>query len=436
MPLTRTRVAQLAWPIVLAQIATALTGVVDTAVMGRVGTKIDLAAVAMASVTFSFVYWGFGFLRMSTTGQTAQARGAEDDDEARAVLVRALMLGAALGVGLFLAYPLIRVVSVGLFQAEPAVEAGAVTYMDARIWGAPAALTGFGVMGWLIGTGRTRELLVLQVVLNGLNAGLDALFVGVLDLGPAGIGAGTAMAEWSALGLGVFLVRDGLGRSVGLFDRARLQAMFTANRDILVRTLALLFAFAWFTNAGATEGSAVLAGNQVLLQFIAVSAFVLDAFAFVVEKEAGEAVGARDELRLRRAMRVTTELAVVCGAAFALAFWLGGGAIIRAFVADPEARAVALAYLPYCAVVPLLGVPAWQLDGLFLGATRGPALRDAALASTFVYVPLDLVLRPAFGNTGVWIAFLATYVLRAGTLSLGLPGLLREVRLPGADTPR
>ncbi|MCA9566995.1 MAG: MATE family efflux transporter [Myxococcales bacterium] len=426
--LTRTRVLGLAWPIVLAQMATAFTGVVDTAVMGSVGTRDDLGAVALASVTFSFVYWGFGFLRMATTGLTAQAEGAGQVAESRAVLVRSLLVAGALGLGCMVMLPVIEAVALGLFQATEPVEALAGGYIRARIWGAPAALMGFGITGWLLGRGRTRELLLLQVVLNGVNAGLDSAFVGVLGHGPAGIGMGTAMAEWLALGLGLWLVRDGLTAPGPLWDRDRLVAMFTANRDILVRTLALLAGFAWFVNAGALVGPDALAGNQVLLQLVTVAAFVLDAFAFVAEKEAGEAVGAGDRARLARAIRMTSELALVSGAVFSLGFLVVGGPLIGRFVADVGAREAALAYLPFCAAVPLLGVPAFQLDGVFLGATRGRALRNAALVSTVVYIALDLALRSRFGNTGVWTAFLAMYVLRAGTLAIGLPALLSSVR--------
>lgn len=417
-------VLALAWPIVLAQIATALTGVVDTAVMGRTGTAVDLAAVALASVTFSFVYWGFGFLRMATTAQTAQAQGAGDAAEARAVLQRALLLGGGLGVVLLGLFPLIRAGALLGFQAEAAVEAEVAAYLVARIGGAPAALAGFAITGWLLGTGRTRALLVFQVVLNGINAALDATFVTVLDLGPRGIGMGTAIAEWAAVGVGLLLVRSGLRDAAPLFDRERLLSMFRANRDIMARTLALLLAFAWFLNSGALVGSEDLAGNQVLLQFIAVSAFVLDAFAFVAEKEVGEAIGASDRARLVRAMRVTTELALGFGVVFSLVFWLGGGPVIRWFVDDPGARAAALWHLPWCAVVPAIGVVAWQLDGFFLGATRGRALRNAAVVATALYIGLDLVLRPAWGNAGVWTAFVAMYALRALALAPGVPGLL------------
>jgi MATE family multidrug resistance protein len=179
-------------------------------------------------------------------------------------------------------------------------------------------------------------------------------------------------------------------------------------------------------NAGAGLGDAEAAGNQVLLQFIAVSAFVLDAFAFIAEKETGEAVGARDRARLDRAMRRTSELALGFGVLFSLGFLLLGGPVIRAFIADPAARAVALHFLPWCAAVPVLGVPAWQLDGIFLGATRGRALRNAAVVATALYIGLDLLLAD-LGNTGVWWAFLGMYLLRAAALLPGLPGLRRAV---------
>jgi len=422
----------LAWPVILAQAASALTGVVDTAAITRVGTAVDIAAVAIASVAFSFLYWGFGFLRMSTTGLTAQASGAGDDDAVRAVLLRALVIGGTIGCGLILAAPWLQAFMRSAFHGDPTAEEGARAYFVARIGGAPAALMGFAVNGWLIGTGRTRSLLMVQVLLNGTNAVLDATFV-ALGWGPAGIGLGTAIAEWVALGLGLTLVRDALRRTPGVFDKDALRATFSANRDVMLRTLALLFSFAWFVDAGARLGPATLGGNQVLLQLVSVSAFVLDAFAFVSEKEVGEAIGGRDRARLGRAIRVTSGLAVVGGLAFAVIFALGGGLVIRSWVADPGVAEVALRFLPACALVPLIGVAAWQLDGIFLGATAGRALRWAALAAALAYVSTDLVLRHAgWENLGVWVAFLAMYVYRTLGLAVALPGLLARVAGPPA----
>lgn len=427
LPLTRTRTLALAWPIVLAQAATATTGIVDTAVMGRFGTATDLAAVGVAAVVFNFLYWGFGFLRMATTGLTAQAEGTGDTPQSRAILKRAMILAGGLGLAIFLLSPLVSRLALFLFQAEADVEAGVGRYFFARIWGAPAALIGFVITGWLIGTGRTGALLTFQIVMNGVNAVLDTLFVAGLDWGPAGIGAGTAIAEWSALGFGLWVVRDGLGASARLADRGRLLALFDANRDIMIRTLALVFSFAWFVNSGARQGTAQLAGNEVLLQFIAVAAFVLDAFAFVAEKEAGSAYGAGNRTALLRAIRITSELALISGAVFSLAFWLGGGWVIDTFIADPAARAAALAYLPWCALVPLIGIIAWQADGLFLGTTQGPAIRNAALMALVAYLATDMLLAPRYGNTGVWIAFVANYAYRAGALMLYWPRLMERL---------
>lgn len=416
---------RLAIPVMLAQVAIAATGVVDTTVMGLRGTKTDLAAVAVASVAFSFIYWAFGFLRMSTTGLVAQAIGADEHGRARAVLQRALLMGAALGLLLWGLSPVLPDLIFPPFGVGAPVEDLGRAYFSGRIWGAPALLMSYAITGWLLGTGRTGALLALQVVMNGVNGALDLYFVAELDWGPYGIGVGTAIAEWVALVFGIYLIRNERRLESGLLKGKELLALVSANRDILIRTLALLFSFAWFVRSGATLGTDVLAGNEVLLQFVTVAAFVLDGFAFVAEKEVGEAFGARDGARLRRAMRITSELALAFGLLISLAYFAVGPPIIATVIRDAEAREIALRFMPYCALIPLLGVAAWQLDGFFLGATQGSALRTAAVVSALSYVLLDLLLRGALGNQGVWLAFLAMYLLRAGALACFLPSLLR-----------
>lgn len=395
--------------------------------MGRVGTVNDLAAVGVAATIFSFVYWAFGFLRMSTTGLVAQSIGAADWPQARAYLWRALSTGCLLGcVVLACAWP-IETLALTFFDAAGGVETLTSEYFHARIFGAPAALMGYAVTGYLLGTGQTRRLLAFQVVLNAVNIGFDIWLTGVLGWGPMGIGLGTALAEWISLGFGVAWVFDGLRAPARVFDRAKIVALFAANRDILVRTLALLFSFAWFVNSGAQVGTQALAGNQVLLQFVAVAAFVLDAFAFIAEKEIGQAVGEGSVSSVRRAIKMTTTLALGFGAAIAVVFWSVGSPVIEALIRDPQARTVALEYLPFVAVIPLLGVPAWQLDGVFLGATQGRALRNAAVVAAVAYVAVDWLLVDRYANTGVWIAMLWMYVARALALALYWPGLVRSV---------
>ena len=286
----------------------------------------------------------------------------------------------------------------------------------------------YGINGWLLGTGRTRSLLAYQVVLNGVNAGLDWYFVAELGWGPAGIGAGTSIAEWAALGFGLWLVRDGLKRGAPLMDRAALSALFMANRDIMIRTLALIFCFAWFVNSGARQGTANLAGNEVLLVFLTVAANVLDSFAFVTEKEVGEAFGSGNHARVRRSIRITGELAFISGVVISLIFYFAGAAAINGFVSDAEARDAAIAYLPFCAAVPVVGIAAWQLDGVFIGATQGKALRNAGLLSAVLYVSTDIWLSGALGNTGVWIAMLSMYIYRAICLGSYWPSLMTQLR--------
>ena len=425
-PLTRSSLFKDAVPVMLSQAAIASTGVVDTTVMGLYGDKVDIGAVGIAVIVVNFVYWAFGFLRMSTTGLVAQAVGERNDSEVRAVLQRALLTGIGLGVLILLLAGVLRSVVFAPFAAEADVIELAKDYWDARVWGAPASLMLFGISGWLLGTGRTGQLLLLQIVMNGVNVVLDIWFVAGLNMGPAGIAAGTAIAEWSALGLGLVLVAKSLRAAPGLFDRAKLLALFSANRDVLIRTLALTFGFAWFVNSGSSLGTAILAGNEILMQFITVSAFVLDGFAFIAEKEVGEAYGRRDKSRMIRSMRVTTELAFAFGVVISVLYYVGGGVLIHTIIRDDAARDVALTYLPYCAAAPVIGVLCFQFDGFFLGATQGKALRNASVISMALYVGTDFVLKGALSNHGVWAALLLFYVYRAACLGWYLPELIRK----------
>ncbi len=413
----------------LAQAATATTGVVDTVAMAMSGSKVSLAAVAIASVFFSFVYWGFGFLRMTTTALTAQALGREDTLESHAVLQRALYTGAGLGVCIVIISPILLHGVSWFYPVEADVLDEIAAYFWARIWGAPALLTSYGIMGWLLGTGRTRQLLLFQVVANTANGGLDAYFVGRLELGAGGIGAGTAISEWVSLAFGLFLVRDALRYEGTVWVPERLAELWSANRDVMIRTLALLFAFGWFVRSGTSLSTATAAGNEVLLQFITVAAFILDGFAFIAEKEAGEAFGAASSLRLRRAIRVTSQLALASGLGISVMYYAGGDTLIRIVVTDGEAREVARTFLPWCAAVPLIGVFAYQLDGIFLGTTQGRSMRNASVMSCALYVATDVLLGTAYGNAGIWTAFLLLYVYRAICLGYYLPSLFRAVEL-------
>jgi MATE family multidrug resistance protein len=440
-PLTRRAVFAQAWPIMLGQASIPLVGLVDTVVIGRTGNAAALAGVALGATVISLVFWTFGFLRMGMTGLTAQADGAGDRAEVEALLVRGLAIGGAIGVVLVLLLWPLRELAFALLAGGEATTAEGSAYVTMRFFGAPAALAVFAVTGWLFGIGRTRAALALQLVMNAANGVFDVALVFGFGMGAAGVGLGTAMAEWVALATGLVLVTRitgagplALARTAGraaLWGREPLRRIFAVNRDLMIRTVALLLMFAWFANAGARLGAVALAAQHVLMQFVNVAAFVLDAFAFTAEARVGQAIGARSLERFRRAVRLTSEFALAAGALMAALFWLGGPQAIALITTDPEIRAQAARYLPFAALVPLVGLPSWMLDGVFIGATQGGALRNAAIIATLLYVAADLALRP-LGALGVWLALWAAYAFRAGGLALYLPGLLGSFSAPQA----
>ena len=433
-PLNRRAIFAQAWPIILGQASVPLVGMVDTLVIGRTGNAVALAGVALGSVIITFVFWAFGFLRMGMTGMTAQAEGSGDRDETNAMLVRGLAIGLIVGVALILLqYPLAQGAFALLAGGEKLTDT-AQGYVSVRFFGAPAALGFFALLGWLFGLGRTRAALALQIAMNAANIALDIWFVWGLGWGARGVAAGTAIAEWFALLCGIAIALKVGGRAnfsrlrhyALLFDREKLKRLFTVNFDIMIRTLVLLFLFAWFANGGARLGTEQLAANAVLDQFVAVSAYVLDSFAFTAEARVGAAIGRGDRQDMLRAIRLTGEFSLAAGALFAIGILLLGTPIIDAMTTNEAVRQAAYPYLAFVALIPLAGMPAWLLDGIYIGATWSRAFRNAALVATALYVATDLMLRP-WGATGLWSAMLLSYIYRALALGALLPARLRTI---------
>ena len=429
--LTRRNVFAQAWPIILGQTLVPLAGLVDATVIGRTGDAAMLAGVALGVTTVNLIFWTFGFLRMGVTGLTAQALGAGNGEELRALLLRALLLGLGLGATLLLLSPAIVPLALELMHVPATAAEAARSFTAARFLGAPAALGFYVLNGWLLGLGRTRLALVCQVAFNGINIILDILLVGGFRLGPWGAGIGTSIAEWIALASGLWAARHVLGQGWWRVDRHTLFApgafrrLLFVNADIMIRTVALLLLFTWFARAGARLGTVPLAANHVLMQFVSISAFVLDGFAFTAEARVGAAIGARSREGVLRAARLTGEFSLAAGLLFAAAIAASGSWLITLITRDPAVQAQAVAMLPYCALVPLLGMPSWLLDGIFIGATRGPALRNAAVVALALYLATDALLRGQ-GEAGVWIALLASYLYRAAALGVALPRLVRN----------
>lgn len=426
--LTHSRVLKIAFPIMLANATVPILGLVDTGVVGQLGQAAPIGAVGIGAIILTGIYWMFGFLRMGTTGMVAQALGAKDQREVVALLIRALIIGIGAGLCIIvLQTPLFW----GASQISPAsgeVEGLARQYMQIRVWSAPATIALYGITGWLIAQERTRAVLVLQLWMNGLNIGLDLWFVLGLGWGVQGVALATFLAEWSGLALGLWLCRTAFAGQMWhnwpvVFDKARLKAMAAVNGDIMIRSFLLQTVFVSFLFFGASFGDVTLAANQILVQFLEIIATMLDGFAFAASSLVGQAMGARERGALRRSVLLSSQWGLICVIGLTIAIWLFGATIVDLMTTSNEVRFEARIYLGYVIAAPLLGVAAFMLDGVFIGATRSKDMRNMMVLSFAVYAISIAVLMPIYGNHGLWMALLLSFVARGVTLAWRYPAL-------------
>ncbi|MCB1645856.1 MAG: MATE family efflux transporter [Pseudomonadales bacterium] len=432
MTVDRRQIFQIAWPIIISNLSTPLLGLVDTAVIGNLGEAELIGAIAIGGVIFSFLYWGFGFLRMGTTGLVAQAEGAGNFTESTAAFYRAALLGLSVAILLLATQTLLGSMAMSLINASPEVEAQALTYFQIRIWGAPFSLTHLAVMGYLLGTRQTRQLLLLQVILNGTNIILDIVFVMILEWGVAGAAAATVVSEAIVILVGLILVVTQLKKKghwqvslALLLDAAALKNTVVVNRDIMIRTLCLIFAFAWFTNEGAKAGDVLLAANAILMQFVSFAAFFLDGFALAAESLVGNATGARDSPAITRVLRYTSEAGLGTALLLSLLFAVGGETAIGLLTNVDEVRRAADHYLIWAVLAPPLSVWCYLLDGAFIGATRTTEMRNAMIVSLMMFLLAWWLLTPLLGNHGLWLSLQVYFLARAASLGFYLSRLTR-----------
>lgn len=430
LPLTHRRVLTVALPVVLSNATVPILGAVDTGVVGQMGQAAPIGAVGIGAIALTAIYWIFGFLRMGTAGFTAQAHGAGRTGEVSALLSRAIII--ALGAGLMIVALQMPLMWLAL-QTAPAseeVETLASTYMGIRIYGAPAAIGIYALTGWMIGLGRTRSVLLVQLWMSLLNIGLDLWFVLGLEWGVEGVAIATLIVEWSGLLLGLWLCRDVLKTPAWkdwprVFERAQMIRFARVNSDILMRSVMLQGIFMSFVFLGARFGDVTLAANHVLLQFLEITAYAMDGFAIAAETLVGQAMGSRSVARVRRAALMTSFWGMVSVIVTASAFALFGPWIIDLMTTAPDVRLEARAYLPYMIAAPLFGCAAWMLDGIFIGATRSADMRNMMAVSAIIYVIALMILMPLFGNHGLWLALLISFVARGITLGWRYPSLER-----------
>ena len=436
----RRQILRLSWPIMLSNVTVPLVGAVDVAVIGHQPDAAQLAGLGLGAAIFSMAFFAFNFLRMGTTGPTAQAVGSEDMGEVRAILLRALTLAAGIGVVLVLARPVIAWAALGAAEAEPEVEAAAEAYLSIRLLAAPAALAEIALVGWLWGLQDTRSAFLVQVVTNLINIVLDLWFVLELGWGVEGAAAASAIAHISGCALGLYIVWRKLRgfeirMSVKVLDWPRIRQMMLVNRDIFIRTVCVVGGFLLFRMEANAFGAVEAAAIEALFQFVAISAYALDGVSHAVEPMVGRAVGRKDPDALKRAARAAFEAGGVIAVIFSGALIIFGPFVVRQFTDIPDVLAAAETRYLWAALLPAFSVWCYLLDGMFLGAALGRTVRNAMLQTMAFYLVALYTLPTLMGVDGLWLAIVIFNVVRAATLALAWNALIGSSAKQTQETP-
>jgi MATE family multidrug resistance protein len=430
LEVTTARVFAIAGPAMVANLTTPLLGIVSTSAIGRLGDAALLGGVAMAAIAFDCVFWLFGFLRMGTVAFTAQALGAQDRVEIRAVLVRSLILAGVIGAALVVLQRPLASLIFGLMGGSEAATAAANRYFTIRMWSAPFALANYVLLGWFVGQARMRTALSLQLAINFTNIAATVGLVIVLDYGIAGAGTAAIIAEATGALFGFIaarkLFRGGFsGLRQVVFDRTRLLRLISVNSNIMIRTASLIAAFFFFTAQGARAGEVTLAANAVLNNFMMIGSFFLDGLANAAEQLCGRSMGSGDGDAFRKAARLVSSWAFGFGVAISATFLVFGGNLIDVMTSNMDVRAAARAFLPYAALAPTCAVMAYCFDGIYIGATWARDMRNLMIAALATYLAAWYLLQ-GYGNTGLWISLLIFLMSRGLYQAARFPTLARR----------
>jgi MATE family multidrug resistance protein len=396
---------------ILSNVSVPLLGMVDTGVTGHLDSPVYLGAVAIGAMLFGFLYTGMNFLRMGTTGITAQRFGANDNDGLRVSLGQALIVSLLIALTLLALHVPIGKFALNLIGAQPDVEAFASQYFSIRIWSAPGTLANFVLIGWFLGLQNARVPLLMFLTINLTNIVLDLIFVLQLGMKVDGVALASVIAEYAGVIVGLGFAARTLRERSGHWPMARLfnvrayAAFFAVNANLFVRTMALIFTYAFVTAQGARLGGLVLAANAVLMNLQNLTAFALDGFAHAAEALVGKAVGQKRRDSLERSVQLALKWSLYFALGFFLFYILIGPLLIRVLTDLPDVRSTAMQFLPWLVISPLISVWSFLYDGVYVGATRSKEMRDLMLISTFaVFLPAWFLLQ-GYGNHGLWLAF-------------------------------
>jgi MATE family multidrug resistance protein len=409
---------RIAAPMILSNISVPLLGMVDTGVTGHLESSAYLGAVAIGGTIFTFLYMSMNFLRMGTTGIAAQSFGAGDNDGLRVSLGQALIVSLVIACAILLLQAPVGRFAIALLGGDAETQQHATTYFSIRVWSAPGTLANYALIGWFLGLQNARVPLLIFLTINITNIVLDLLFVIVFGMKVDGVALASVIAEYSGLLVGGAFAIAALRSHEGHWPLARLtnlsayKAFFSVNASLFVRSMALMFTFAFVTAQGARLGPAILAANAVLLNFQNLTSLGLDGLAHAAEAMVGKAVGRKDKDALQHTVRLTLKWSLIFAVGFTLTYLIAGPLIVRTLTDLPDVRKTAMAYLPWLIVSPVISVWCFLYDGVYVGMTRAREMRNIMVFSTFAVFLPAWYLTQSFGNHGLWFAFMLFFASR------------------------
>jgi MATE family multidrug resistance protein len=429
---THKSIFAIAVPMTLAFLTTPLLGITDTAVVGQFANAALIGGLAIATIIFDLLFGTFNFLRSATTGLVAQAYGRGDEIEQKAVFWRSMLIGLVSGLIILVLHSVI--ISLGLYLMDASVEVAkaANEYFAIRVFSAPAALMNYALLGYVLGLGKGRLGLLLQILINGTNIALSfALGLG-LEWGLSGVAIATVIAECFGLAIGLFIVLRGFkGTPVlsrdRIFHRASIMKLMALNGDIMIRSFALVGAFAWLTRMGGQFGDETLAANAILMNFLMLSGYLLDGFATAAEQLAGRAIGANYRPAFVKTVKLTLYWGFLLAGILMLIFVVLGPWLINIITNEPTVRSIATQYYIWAALISITGVLAFQMDGIFIGATWSSDMRNMMLLSLAGFIALSIIFTQIWGNHGLWISLNAFMLLRGVSLSFILSRKIHRI---------
>ncbi len=408
-------------PLIIANITTPLLGLIDVAIVGNMGSAVYIAAIAVGGAMFNMIYWPFAFLRMGSSGMTAQAYGAENWRASSLVLYRALLVALLVGLVLVALQQLVSSVVIGFMEVDGETRQLAERYFSICVWGAPAMLGGYALTGWFIGMQSSRSAMWMSIFINVINIIVSLMLVYLFDCGFVGVAYGTLIAQWGGLLFGIVLCLSSRQIKVSvseLFCWVELRRFFSINADIFLRTLCLVAVTLWFTSVGAHQGDTILAVNALLMQLFLLFSYFMDGFAFAGEALVGKYIGARQPDKLAMSIKALFQWSIAVAVIFTLIYLFAGERFLHLLSNDVTVVEASSQFYYWAAIIPIAGFMAFTWDGVFIGATRTRAMLMSMFVAMVVFFVLYKLLITPMGNHGLWLAFIAYLFVRGIVLSV------------------